>query len=30
MLKIETIYKKMNDELKGNERVLTNLYFVYS
>lgn len=30
MLKIETIYKNINDELKGNERILTNLYFTYS
>lgn len=30
MLKNKTIYKKINDELKGNERILTDLYFTYS
>lgn len=30
MLKNKTIYKKINDELEGNECVLTNLYFTYS
>lgn len=30
MLKNKTIYIKINDELKGNERVLTDLYFTYS
>lgn len=30
MLKNKTIYKKINDELKGNERFLTNFYFTYS
>lgn len=30
MLKNKTIYIKINDELKGNECVLTDLYFTYS
>lgn len=30
MLKIKAIYKNINDALKGDECVLTNLYFTYS
>lgn len=30
MLKIEAIYKNINDMLKGDERFLTDLYFTYS
>ena len=30
MLKIEAIYKNINDMLKGDERFLTDLYFIYS
>lgn len=30
MLKIEAIYKNINDRLKDNECLLTNFYFTYS
>lgn len=29
MLKNKTIYKNINDELKGNECFLADLYFTY-
>lgn len=30
MLKMEAIYKNINNMLKGDERFLANLYFTYS